>query len=103
MARFVTVAKPADIKPGQMKSFSVDGKRVLIANVAGTFFAAQDLCTHDGGTLSDGELVDGQIECPRHGGRFDAQTGKVTALPPMLPIQTLPVHIEDAEIQIAVE
>ncbi len=94
MANWVPVAKTTDVKPGEMKTFAVNGKRVLIANWEGTLFATQDLCTHDGGTLGDGELVDGEIECPRHGGRFDVRTGAVTALPPMFPIRTYPVQVE---------
>ena len=103
MANFVAVAKTTDVKPGQMESFAIDGKRVLIANWEGTLFATQDLCTHDNGTLGDGELVDGEIECPRHGGRFDLKTGAVTALPPMFPIKTFPIKTEGDTILVALE
>ena len=102
MADFVTVAKVSDLMPGQMKTFAVDDQHVLIANWEGTLFATQDLCTHDGGTLGDGELVDGEIECPRHGGRFNLQTGAVAALPPMFPIKTFPVKTEGNNILVAV-
>ncbi len=103
MANWVPVAKTTDVTPGQMKTFAVNGKRVLIANWEGTFFATQDLCTHDGGTLGDGELVEGEIECPRHGGRFDMRTGAVTALPPMFPIRTYPVQVEGDTILLALD
>jgi 3-phenylpropionate/trans-cinnamate dioxygenase ferredoxin subunit len=103
VANYITVAKANELKPGQMKTFAVDGHRILLANWEGTVFATQDLCTHDGGTLGDGELVDGEVECPRHGGRFDLQTGAVTALPPMFPIKTYPVKVQGDEIQVAVE
>ncbi len=103
MPNFVTIAKTTDVKPGQMKAFPVDGKRVLIANVEGTFFATQDLCTHDNGTLADGELIGEEIECPRHGGRFSAKTGEVHALPPMFPIKTFPIKVEADEIKVAME
>ncbi|MDE3090664.1 MAG: non-heme iron oxygenase ferredoxin subunit [Chloroflexota bacterium] len=103
MADFVIVAKVTDVKPGQMKTFAVNGKSVLVANWEGTFFATQDLCTHDGGTLGDGELIDGEIECPRHGGRFDLKTGRVTALPPMFPIKTFAVKVAGDDILVAIE
>ncbi len=103
MANWVPVAKTTDVKPGQMKTFALNGKRFLIANWEGTFFATQDLCTHDGGTLGDGELVDGEIECPRHGGRFDLRTGAVTALPPMFPIRTYPVQVEGDTVLLSIE
>jgi 3-phenylpropionate/trans-cinnamate dioxygenase ferredoxin subunit len=103
MVQYVTIGKTTDLKPGQMKTFAVDGKRVLVANWEGTFFAMQDLCTHDNGTLSDGELADGEIECPRHGGRFDLKTGAVTALPPMFPIKTFAVKVEGESVMLALE
>lgn len=103
MPNFVTVARAGDLKPGQMKAFPADGKRVLVANLEGTYFATQDLCTHDNGTLADGELIGDEIECPRHGGRFSAKTGEVRALPPMFPIKTFPVRVEGDEIQVALD
>lgn len=101
MANFLKVAKVDDIKQGQVKTFGVDGRQIALCNVEGTYFAIQDLCTHDGGPLGEGELMDHEIECPRHGGRFDVRTGEVAALPPMFPIKTFPVRVEGDEIQVA--
>lgn len=103
MAHYVPVAKTTDVQPGQMKTFAVGETRLLIANWQGTLFATQDLCTHDGGTLGDGELIDGEVECPRHGGRFDLKTGAVAALPPMFPIKTYPVKTEGEDILVSVD
>lgn len=101
MAQFIRVANTTDVPAGTLRSFEVNGERILIANWQGTFFATQDLCTHDNGTLSDGTLVDGQIECPRHGGRFDPATGAATQMPAMFPIRTFPVKIEGENIWVA--
>ncbi len=103
MANFVTIAREGEVKKGKVKTFNVNGQRIALCNVEGTFFATQDLCTHDGGPLGEGELWDHEIECPRHGGRFDVRTGAVTALPPMFPIKTYPVRVEGDEIQVALD
>ncbi len=100
-SNFVTVAHVGDIKNGQVKQFTVDGHRIVLANVEGTYFATQDLCTHDGGPLGEGEVFDHEIECPRHGARFDLRTGEVVALPAMFPIKTFPVRVEGDNIQVA--
>lgn len=101
MSDFLTVTNVDDIKKGQVKTYKVNGHHIALCNVGGTFFATQDLCTHDGGPLGEGELYDYEVECPRHGGRFDVRTGEVTALPPVLPIKTFPVRIEGEAIQVA--
>ncbi len=103
MPNFIAVAKTADIPPSAIKSFDVNGEQVLIANWQGTLFATQDLCTHDNGTLSDGALVDGEIECPRHGGRFNPQTGAATQMPAMFPIKTFPVKVDGENVLLAIE
>ena len=102
MPTFVKVANASEIEPGQMKPFTVNSVGVVIANWQGTFFATQDLCTHDDGTLSDGELVEGEIECPRHGAHFDLQSGRAT-LPAAMPIKTFPVKIEDGIVMVAID
>ena len=53
---------------------------MFIARVNGELFALQEFCTHRYGTLSEGAIKDGQIECPWHRSCFDLRTGKVTAV-----------------------
>ncbi len=102
MPTYIAVAQTSDLQPGQMKTFEINGQPVLIANWEGTFFATQDLCTHDNGTLSDGTLIAGEIECPRHGAHFDLRTGRAT-LPAAMPIKTFPVKVEGDQIWVALD
>lgn len=62
------------------------------------FYAIADTCTHEDYSLSEGDLWEMSVECPRHGSRFDVRTGKVTGLPAVIPAKTYPVTIENDEI-----
>ena len=101
--KFVTVAKTSDIAEGAFKSVQVNGKRLLICRVEGKFYAIDDTCTHDDGPLADGLLDGHEIECPRHGARFDVRSGKVLCLPAALPINSYPVVIEGDNVTVRLE
>ncbi len=98
MSNFVKVARVEEIAPGQKKTVEVDGVEVVIANVDGEFYAVEDVCTHDGGPLGDGELEGCQLICPRHGARFDVRTGKALTLPAFEPVATYAVKVQDGDI-----
>ena len=99
---YIRLAKTDEITDGRVKVYQAHGKRVAVCNVKGTYYAVADLCTHDGGPLGEGELVDHQIECPRHGARFDIETGKVMCLPAVLPIATYKVEERNGELWVSV-
>jgi 3-phenylpropionate/trans-cinnamate dioxygenase ferredoxin component len=99
--KFVTVAKVGEIPPGGVKVVRLDDEEIAIFNLAGRYYAMDDVCTHDGGPLAEG-VIDGEvIECPRHGARFDIKTGAVLAMPATLPVPTYAVRVEGGEIQVA--
>jgi 3-phenylpropionate/trans-cinnamate dioxygenase ferredoxin subunit len=98
--RFVTVAKVGEIPPGGVKVVRLDDQEIAVFNLAGAYYAVDDVCTHDGGPLAEG-LIDGDaIECPRHGARFDIRTGRVLAMPATVPVPTYAVRVEGEEIQV---
>lgn len=99
---YVKAAKASEIPRGQVRLVDVGDEEVALCNVDGEIFAVANLCTHDGGPLGEGELVDHQVECPRHGARFDVRSGAVRALPAVLPIPTYEVKVEDDDIWIDV-
>ncbi|GAC1305858.1 MAG: hypothetical protein NVSMB19_17580 [Vulcanimicrobiaceae bacterium] len=93
-AKSQPVARTSDIPPGKTKRVESAGEAILICNVAGTFYAIEDACTHDGGELDQGELDDCRIECPRHGAFFDVTTGAALTFPAVLPVRTFALRIE---------
>ena len=81
MTDFIKIAQKNDLADGEKKLIEVDEQLVILFRVKGQFYCLDDVCTHDGGTLSDGELAGCEIECPRHGARFDVRTGEVVCMP----------------------
>jgi 3-phenylpropionate/trans-cinnamate dioxygenase ferredoxin subunit len=86
------------VAPGTLKGVRVKKELVVLANVDGDVCALEDLCSHQDFPLSDGELDGDQVVCIHHGARFDACSGKNTALPAIRPVRTFPVEVRDGEI-----
>lgn len=100
MAEFVTVLKTNDLRSGERTVVEVKGHYVAIFNVGGSYYAIEDVCTHDDGPLAEGELYDMEIECPRHGARFDIRTGKVLSMPAITDVPRYEVRIAGDDVQI---
>jgi 3-phenylpropionate/trans-cinnamate dioxygenase ferredoxin component len=86
------------LKPGEKTVVELEGVPIALYNVNGTYYATEDVCTHDGGPLADGELKGYEIICPRHGARFDVRTGKALCMPAFTPVNTYPVTIQGNDI-----
>ena len=99
---FARVAKAGEIPVGQFKEVQVSGKNLLVCHTEQGFYVIDDTCTHDGGPLGDGWLEGNEIECPRHGARFDVTTGKVLCLPAAVPIKSYPVEVEGDEVRVRI-
>jgi 3-phenylpropionate/trans-cinnamate dioxygenase ferredoxin subunit len=97
---WVDVAAVDEIEAGGVIVVDVDGSEVAVFNIDGTFYALADMCTHDGGTLADGTVEGHEIECPRHGARFDIRTGRVTAPPAYEDVAAYPVRVVNGMVQV---
>lgn len=94
------MAEVGEIPPGLVKVAEIGDYRIAVCNVKGEFYAIDDVCTHDGGPLDQGELLDHLIECPRHGARFDVRTGRPVTLPAVIPVNTYKVIVEGQEVYV---
>lgn len=98
---FVTVATVGDVTPGTVRVMDVDGRSICLGLTEdGEWGAIDNVCTHDGGTLGEGELDDAAVECPRHGGRFDLFSGRVLALPPVRPVRAYDTEVVGDEVRV---
>ncbi len=92
------VAKTGDISEGATQRVLVEGAEVLLCKCNGEIYAIEDVCTHDGAPLDQGELQGCEITCPRHGAVFDVRTGAVLALPAVIALPTYTVRIEGDDV-----
>ena len=110
MAKYV-VAPAHEIAPGGRKLFEVKGRKIIVFNLGGEFFAVSDRCPHQGGPLSKG-IVTGFVEsnsaatewchsrrgevirCPWHSWEYDIRTGKSWCDPRRIQVRNFEVNVE---------
>lgn len=97
---FVEAAKAGELPLGRMKCVNIGGRRILLANVEGRFYAADDTCTHEEASLSTGFLKGELVKCPLHGSRFNVRTGEALEEPAEANLRIYPVRLEGERILI---
>ena len=98
MTDWVPVCTIAELLPGEFRVVWDGDTAIAVYNIEGEYYAIEDTCTHDGGDLAGGALHGFEVECPRHGARFDLRDGSVTAPPAVVPIEVFPVRVESGTI-----
>ena len=97
---FEKVTAADNVKEGSVQVVTVHGRKLALCRFQDKLYAIDDRCTHDNGPLGEGELIDGEIECPRHGARFDIKTGSATCLPAVGAVHTYQVEVRDGDVWI---
>ena len=104
MENYIQVAKVDDVPPGTATVVDVKGIEVALINSGGEYYAIGNECTHAGGSLGEGDLVEeNQIECPLHGSVFDITSGEVVVGPADEPVPSYEVKVENGVISVAVD
>jgi 3-phenylpropionate/trans-cinnamate dioxygenase ferredoxin component len=101
----IEVAPVEELPPGTMRLVPAGRIMVGVYNCAGTFHAIEDRCSHDDGPLCEGEWEPElcMVVCPRHGSRFDLETGIPMSLPAFEPVRIFPVSVRDGVVVVEVE
>jgi nitrite reductase/ring-hydroxylating ferredoxin subunit len=76
--KFQKVANKDDLKEGDMLKVEANGKQIVLSMVEGKVYAIDEICTHEGGPLDEGELNGYDLKCPWHYAVFDVRDGKVS-------------------------
>jgi nitrite reductase/ring-hydroxylating ferredoxin subunit len=99
---YVEVCAEDDLKDGDKVAFDIDGQRILLARVDGTFYAIGAVCTHERAFLDEGALVENVVYCPLHYSSFDLRTGCVLGPPADRPTPTYGVQVSDGMVLVSV-
>ena len=98
LADWIFVGTRSEMLPGEFKVVWDGDTAIAVYNIDGDLYAIEDVCSHDGGDLAGGEVHGFEVECPRHGARFDVRNGAVMCPPAYEPIASFPVHEVDGQI-----
>ncbi|QDV26285.1 Rieske (2Fe-2S) protein [Aureliella helgolandensis] len=102
MSEFVVAAKTSDIPPGGKFCTEVEDRFVVIVHLGDEYYCLDDVCTHDGGPLGEGELDGFCLVCPRHGAKFDVRTGEPTLMPATEPTAKHEVRVEGDSVLVRI-
>ncbi|MEX0850408.1 MAG: non-heme iron oxygenase ferredoxin subunit [Gaiellaceae bacterium] len=96
----IEVALLDELPPGTMRLVPADSRTIGVYNCGGTLYAIEDRCSHDDGPLCEGEWEPDlcMVVCPRHGSRFDLQSGIPMSLPAFEAVPTFPVSVRDGMV-----
>jgi 3-phenylpropionate/trans-cinnamate dioxygenase ferredoxin component len=103
MAGFVRVCASTALPDPGKEVFEVDDRFVLVIHLDGEFFAMDDVCTHDGGPLGEGDFDGWCVVCPRHGAKFDIRTGAAMRMPAVRGTAVYPVRLYQDDVYVKLQ
>jgi len=99
---YLDIAPASELPNGERLFVEIEGKPIVIFNIAGQFYSIADVCSHDDGPVGEGDIEGYNITCPRHGAEFDVRTGQVMSMPAVVDIPAYPVRVVDGMIQLGI-
>src|SRR5918999_5338286 len=95
---WVKVGSEGEVPDGEMSSFGAGDRMVAIVNIEGDLHAFDDVCTHQGCSLAEGELDGTIVECPCHGSQFDVTTGEAVGGPATEPVDVFQLRVDGGQV-----
>jgi 3-phenylpropionate/trans-cinnamate dioxygenase ferredoxin subunit len=98
----VLVGPLTDLPEDAGTCVDVGGVGVAVFRVDQDVYAIANRCSHAEASLCEGEVFDGEVECPLHGAAFDITTGEALTLPATQPVATYRTEVRDGEVFISI-
>lgn len=99
----IEVTTLAELPDGRGVRVEVGDERIALFRIGEAVHAIGDRCSHAEASLAEGEVFDGEIECPRHGSPFDLVTGKPGSLPATTAVPVYPTTVRDGVVYLTIE
>ncbi|MCC5814231.1 MAG: non-heme iron oxygenase ferredoxin subunit [Leptospira sp.] len=99
---FKKIAKIQEIKEGKIYSFSWKHLDIAIVKTNNEYYAFEDICSHDGGSISEGVLEGDKVICPRHFAEFSMKSGEALTMPATENISVFPVRVQGEDLEVDV-
>ena len=103
MAIWTRIASAASLPEGRALRVEAGSHRIALFRVDDDVHAIGDRCSHAEASLSEGDLFDGEIECPRHGAAFDLTTGEPLSLPATKAVPVYRTKTEDGDLYLLLD
>lgn len=97
------IARIEEVPEGTGLKVKVAGHRIALFRVGNDIYGIGDRCSHAEASLSEGEMFDEMVECPRHGSEFDVTTGKPHTLPATQPVPVYEIIRDGGDLYVEVE
>jgi nitrite reductase/ring-hydroxylating ferredoxin subunit len=94
------VLTDAELGEGEHRRVTAGDATVLLARSDGELYALANTCSHAGGPLDEGELVDGCVVCPWHASTFQLTDGSIVRGPASVPQPTYQTRVRDGKIEV---
>jgi len=98
----IELAPLVELPEGRGVRADVGSERIAVFRIGESVHAIGDRCSHAEASLSEGDVFDGEVECPRHGSPFDLTTGEPRALPATTPVPVYPTVVRDGVVYVII-
>ncbi|HEY3724654.1 MAG TPA: Rieske (2Fe-2S) protein [Acidimicrobiia bacterium] len=96
-----TATDPASAwSDGSPRRVDADGAPVVVIRDGDTWYGLEARCTHAGGPLDEGEVLEGCVQCPWHGSRFRLRDGSVARGPAFAAEPVADVRVHDGVVEV---
>lgn len=99
----IKIAPLVELLDGSGFRAEVQGESIALFRRGDVVHAIGDRCSHAEASLAEGEVFDGEVECPRHGSPFDLTTGEPGALPATTAVPVYPTAVRDGIVYLTIE